>query len=203
MNARSLVLSSIIALALTSGMFFIGTRVSFGFKTVREEDQRPFLQAAVTKLNETRFIRDMQEVASDEELQTWLDTRLAMFTDEKRAIDIDGLLSELPSRMPTVTNAGARTILADDADELTSQLEYWAEGYSPEVNVVATRLFNGKRGKTGCVLVAAKKLPKFDIGLLNEGVTEFFTVCRHCDEAHLGKLTKVNLALAVSCPHCF
>jgi predicted transglutaminase-like cysteine proteinase len=191
-----------IALVLTFGLFHFASNVSFGFKLPNEHEQGLFAAEAIKKLNQTRSFAGNTELGSDPDLQAWLNDNLDSYTDEEQMVNVADMLKQLPLHLHTITSAAARTIEAENIEELIPQLEYWAEGHSEEAKVVATRLYQGRKGKIGCALIAAKKVPPFDLALLNDGVTEFYNTCKHCDKPHLGNVQKVNLALAVNCPEC-
>ncbi len=201
MNPRTLTMASAIALALTFGMFFLGSRVQFGKESISEETQSQFIAEVVLKLNQIRAAQGVADAAADPEIQAWLESELPTFTEEG-VVRIEPLLEALPEAFQNVTNAAARTITAKRLEDLQTQIEFWADGYLPDTRLVATRLYRADRGRIGCALVAAKRVPKFDLARLNDGATEFYNECKHCGEPHLGSLSKVHLALAVSCPHC-
>lgn len=202
MNARTLIMASLIALILSSGMLFVGSRLQIGSQRLDESSQRQFQALAVDKLNRARTALKLGEVVLDQQIQTWLDTRLSVLLAEDDDINPTRLLEDLSDTINTLSSAAVRTITARTEDDLTDQIDFWNEGLDANTSIVAMRLFKTDARRVGCVLIAADRAPAFSLKLLNEGVTEFFNVCRHCDEPHIGSLSKVDLVLVVSCPHC-
>lgn len=202
MNAKTLIMATLVALILSGGMLFVGSRLRIGAQPLDEANQRLFRAKAVAKLNVAREAQNLDSVSPDLEIQKWLDTRLSVLISKDGSIDPNRLLEDLPDSVNTLSSAAVRTVSARTVDDLTEQIDFWSDGFDEDTTIVAMRLFKTEGKRVGCVLVAADRAPVFSLALLNEGVTEFFNICRHCDEPHLGTLSKVDLALAVSCPHC-
>ncbi len=202
MNARTLIIATLIALGLSSGMLYLGSNLKIGSAPTDEEAQHEFRRTAIDKLNLSRASLALDDLQLDEELQKWLDGRLIIVTGEHSTVDPKTLLDELPDSVSTLSSAAVRTVVAKGTEGIMKQLDFWSDGFDPDASLVAMRLFEADRGRVGCVLIAADRAPQFSISLLNDGVTEFYNVCRHCNEPHLGNLAKVDLALAVGCPHC-
>jgi predicted transglutaminase-like cysteine proteinase len=202
MNAKTLTMATLIALLLSGGMLFVGSRLRIGAQPLDEENQRLFRVTALQKLNSARGALSLSRVSVDREIQKWLDTRLSVLMSRDGSIDPNRLLRDLPDSVSTLSSAAIRTVSARTSKELAAQIEFWSDGFDEGTTIVAMRLFKSESNRVGCVLVAADRAPVFSLELLNEGVTEFFNICRHCSEPHLGTLSKVDLALAVSCPHC-
>ena len=163
MNARTLVPATLIALALTAGLLYVGSRVSMGGDEINESVQRDFRARTLQTLNVGRRAQSSKAVNEDYQIQNWLNTQVAIQLGGGDKIDPDHLLGILPETVTTLSKAAVRTLTADGIDELGKQVEFWNDGFDPGMSTVATRLFRAGRGRVGCVLVAADKAPEFSL----------------------------------------
>lgn len=202
MNFRNLLFAFVTALGISSALLWVGGKLSFGKVEITAGDQSTFRTDTLKKLNSVRFDRGLMDVANDQDVQSWLATALDNYNFASGETGLQNLLNDLPTKVPALSSASIRSLNAKAMEDLNEQIDFWTEAYRPETSIIATHLYPEEKGRIGCVLIAANRVPDFDIALLNDGVTEFYNVCRHCEEPHIGKLSKVDLALAVSCPRC-
>ncbi|MFP6874667.1 MAG: transglutaminase domain-containing protein [Verrucomicrobiales bacterium] len=183
----------------------IGNFLSPGSQAIDQETQHRFRQVAVAAVNAERKAQGIEEkVVNDSELQDWLDEYPESLISNAARTSPDIFLEKLPSEKLTLSHASLYCISAESPGSLAGQLDFWKEAFKTSTNVVAMRLYSNSNSnsKIGCILIAAKKVPKFDLALFNNGLSEFYVTCRHCNKPHIGTLTKCGLALAVKCSHC-
>lgn len=170
---------------------------------IDKETQLRFRQIAVASVNAERKTQGIEKkVVTDDDLQEWLDGQPKSLINKAAGISPDLLLKRLPSKKLTLSQASLYCITAESPGSLAGQLDFWKEAFQASTNVVAIRLYRHSSNKIGCLLIAAKKVPKFNLSLFNKGQSEFYVTCKNCNKPHLGKLEKCDLAIAVKCSDC-
>ena len=192
---------------LTGLMIFlilmVGNDLRPGSKPIDEETQQRFRQVAVASVNAERKTQGIEKkIVTDDGLQKWLDGQPESLITKTAGISPELFLKRLPNKQLTLSQASLYCISAESPGSLAGQLDFWKEAFHASTNVVAIRLYRHGSNKIGCLLIAAKKVPKFNLSLFNNGQSEFYVTCKNCNKPHLGKLEKCDLAIAVKCSQC-
>ncbi|MCP4847556.1 MAG: transglutaminase domain-containing protein [Verrucomicrobiaceae bacterium] len=181
----------------------IGNILHTDSQPIDEATQQRFRQIAVAAVNAERQTQGIKKkVVTDAGLQNWLDGQTETFINETAEISPDLFLKRLPSKQLTLSQASLYYISAASPGSLAGKLDFWKEAFHASTNVVAMRLCRHSDNQIGCLFIAAKKVPSFNLSLFNKGQSEFYVTCRNCDKPHLGKLEKSDLAIAIKCSHC-
>ncbi len=172
-------------------------------QVIDQATQHRFRQVALASVNAERKAQGIEkEVVADSGLQDWLNEQPQSLISNAAGISLDILLEKLPSKKLTLSHASLFCISAKSPDSLAGRLDFWKDAFKTSTNVVAMRLYRSSKSKIGCLLIAAKKVPKFNLTLFNNGHSEFYVTCRNCNKSHIGKLDKCGLAIAMKCSHC-
>ena len=198
-RAESLITGTVIFLIL----IVIGKGLRPDIENIDAETQHRFREVAVASVNAERKAQGIEKkVVTDYALQQWLDGQPDSLINDPEGLSPDHFLKRLPNKKLTLSQASMCCISAESPGSLATQLDLWKEAFKASTNVVAIRLYRHSRNKIGCILIAAKKVPKFDLSLFNNGQREFYVTCKKCQVSHLGKLEKCDLAIAVKCSQC-
>ena len=184
-------------------LIVIGNGLRSDLDPIAAETQQRFREVALASVNAERKAQGIKnKVNTDYALQEWLDGQPESLINDAEGISPDLFLKRLPNKKLTLSRASLHCISADSPGSLAGQLDFWKEAFKASTNVVAIRLYRHSRNKIGCLLIAAKKVPEFDLTLFNNGQSEFYVTCKRCKKPHLGMLEKRNLAIAIKCSHC-
>jgi predicted transglutaminase-like cysteine proteinase len=170
---------------------------------IDQATQHRFRQVALASVNAERKAQGIEKaVVADSVLQNWLDGQPESLVSKAAEISPGTFLEKLPSKKLTLSHASLYCISAKSPGSLAGQLDLWKAAFKASTNIVAMRLYRSSKSKIGCLLIAAKKVPKFNLALFNNGHSEFYVTCRNCNKSHVGKLDKCDLAIALQCSHC-
>ncbi len=198
-RAQSLITGAVIFLIL----IVIGKGLRPKLAIIDSETQHRFREVALASVNAERKAKGIEiEVVMDSDLQEWLDSQPESVIHGDKNLSPDLFLKRLPNQKFTLSQASISSISAESPGSLARQLDLWEEALKASNNVVAIRLYRQSNKSIGCILLAARKVPAFNLSLFNSGQREFYVTCKKCNASHLGQLERCDLAIVVKCSQC-